>query len=110
MLVPNETSSPPGRTAPALKVALIKTIKTITIFNFLILILLLAFYKSADLANEEEAKTGTLVIALTSDRGLCGAVHSNVAKRIRAIMKEDPNASNLKIICIGDKAKLMLAK
>lgn len=109
MLVPNETWSPPGRMAPGLKVALIKT----TNFNFFLnsnFISLLAFYKSADLANEEEAKTGTLVIALTSDRGLCGAVHSNVAKRIRAIMKEDPNASNLKIICIGDKAKLMLAK
>jgi len=68
-----------------------------------------AFYSRADLKKEEQ-KPGTLLIALTSDRGLCGAVHSSVAKRIRAIMNTDPNASNIKIITIGDKAKLMLAK
>jgi F-type H+-transporting ATPase subunit gamma len=68
-----------------------------------------AFYSKADLAKEEQ-KPGTLLIALTSDRGLCGAVHSSVAKKIRAIMNTDPNASNIKIITIGDKAKLMLAR
>lgn len=47
---------------------------------------------------------------MTSDRGLCGGVHSAVAKKIRAIMKSDANAANIKIVCIGDKAKSMLAR
>lgn len=68
-----------------------------------------AFYERSDM-KQEQTKPGTLVIALTSDRGLCGAVHSSVVKKIRAIMATDPNAGKIKIVCIGDKSKLMLAK
>ena len=71
------------------------------------------FYKEADLATgneQEDTKKATLVIALTSDRGLCGAVHSSVAKRVRHIMAEEQNPADLKIICIGDKAKAMLQR
>lgn len=59
---------------------------------------------------KEEVKPGTLIIALTSDRGLCGAVHSSVAKRVRAIMASEENKDKIGIICIGDKSKAMLAK
>lgn len=73
-----------------------------------------AFYRNAELETEEEAaeipKPGTLILAITSDRGLCGAVHSSVAKKVRAIMANDPDAANIKIVCVGDKAKAMLAK
>lgn len=74
-----------------------------------------AFYRNAELeTGEEEAaeipKPGTLILAITSDRGLCGAVHSSVAKKVRAIMANDPDAANIKIVCVGDKAKAMLAK
>ena len=72
---------------------------------------MIAFYSKTDLIKpEDKAKAGTLMIAMTSDRGLCGGVHSAVAKRIRAVMKTDPNAANIKIVCIGDKAKSMLAR
>lgn len=67
------------------------------------------FYERSEL-KKEETKPGTLVIAMTSDRGLCGAVHSSVVKKIRAIMASDSNADNIKIVCIGDKSKAMLAK
>jgi len=71
-----------------------------------------AFYTNTDLikAGEETPKPGTLILAVTSDRGLCGGVHSSVAKKIRAIMKTDPNAQNIRIVCIGDKSKAMLAR
>jgi len=69
------------------------------------------FYGSSDLIKkDEETKPGTLIIALTSDRGLCGAVHSSVAKKIRAIMNTHPEAANIKLICIGDKSKAMLSR
>lgn len=72
----------------------------------------LAFYTASELEPKEEkpSSPGTLIIALTSDRGLCGAVHSGVAKKVRAIMNEDPNAANIKLVTIGDKAKAMLSK
>lgn len=72
-----------------------------------------AFYKSSDLVTEEDQETskpGTLIVAITSDRGLCGAVHSSVAKKVRHIMATEGDASNIKIVCVGDKSKAMLAK
>lgn len=71
-----------------------------------------AFYEQAELSPkaEEQQSPGTLIVAITSDRGLCGAVHSSVVKKVRLIMATDPNASNIKLICVGDKAKAMLAK
>ncbi|RWS01603.1 ATP synthase subunit gamma-like protein [Dinothrombium tinctorium] len=68
-----------------------------------------SFYERSEL-KPDQAKTGTLVVALTSDRGLCGAIHSSVAKKVRALMATDPNAANIKIVTIGDKAKAMLSK
>lgn len=70
-----------------------------------------AFYETSELAHkpDEPIKVGTLVIALTSDRGLCGAVHSSVAKKVRGILNTEGN-SGIRIITIGDKAKAMLAR
>lgn len=74
-----------------------------------------AFYQQAELSPaeqnaEEIEKPGTLLVAITSDRGLCGAVHSSIAKKVRSIMATDPDASNIKIVCVGDKSKAMLAR
>lgn len=41
-----------------------------------------AFYEKAEVAPPEDAKN-RLIIAMSSDRGLCGAIHSSVAKSIR---------------------------
>lgn len=73
----------------------------------------LSFYERSDLITEEEkeqTKPGTLIVAITSDRGLCGAVHSSVAKKVRQIMATEPDADKIKIVCVGDKSKAMLAK
>lgn len=69
-------------------------------------------------ANEKKAveatpilgSTKTLVIAITSDRGLCGAVHSSVARKIRGILAQSPNPDNIKIVCVGDKSRTLLAR
>ena len=41
-----------------------------------------AFYDSLDAKPQGEKKT-EFVVALTSDRGLCGAVHSSISKNIK---------------------------
>lgn len=61
-------------------------------------------------AKETYGKSPTLVIAITSDRGLCGAVHSSVAKKAKFIMANAESQDNIKIVCIGDKSRNMIAK
>jgi len=74
-----------------------------------------SFYDRSELIQKDEngemKEKGTLIIALTSDRGLCGAVHSGIAKRVKLTMAGLGSAAdNIKIITIGDKAKSMLAR
>ena len=59
---------------------------------------------------DKPGKTPTLIIAITSDRGLCGAVHSSVAKKIRGILNEAEDRKNVKIVCVGDKSRALLAR
>uniref|UniRef100_A0A224YMR0 F-ATPase gamma subunit n=1 Tax=Rhipicephalus zambeziensis TaxID=60191 RepID=A0A224YMR0_9ACAR len=69
-----------------------------------------AFYEVADI-KPPEGKQKTLIIAISSDRGLCGAIHSSVAKRIRTMMQEDPQLlENARIICVGDKVRGILQR
>ncbi|GIY08798.1 ATP synthase subunit gamma, mitochondrial [Caerostris extrusa] len=52
-----------------------------------------SFYESAEVKGDPN-KPGTMIIAVTSDRGLCGAVHSSVSKRIRAMLGEAADNSH----------------
>lgn len=51
-----------------------------------------------------------LFVALTSDRGLCGAVHSNICKTIRNELQTRANVDNVGIICVGDKSRAILSR
>jgi len=61
------------------------------------------FYKEAEIASDKETPK-ELYVAITSDRGLAGAVHSSVSKAIRADITEK-DLSNVKVICVGDKSR-----
>jgi len=67
-----------------------------------------SFYESAEVASDKEAPK-ELMVAMTSDRGLAGAVHSSINKKIRAELHEKMAAgediSNIKVICVGDKSR-----
>lgn len=56
----------------------------------------------------EEEKPNQLIVACSSDRGLCGAIHSSICKHIKAELATD--ASNAAILCIGDKSRAQLAR
>lgn len=45
-----------------------------------------------------------LYIAVTSDRGLCGALHTTICREIEADMNLS-TASEIKLVCIGDKGR-----
>lgn len=59
---------------------------------------------------QDAAKPNHLVVAMTSDRGLCGAVHSTISRTIRDKLYSDMKDKNVKIVCIGDKSKAMLSR
>lgn len=65
-----------------------------------------AFYEKAEVASPEAEKPQKLIIAITSDRGLCGAVHSSVARNIKNELATD--GENTKVICVGDKSRGIL--
>jgi len=56
----------------------------------------------------DESKPNHLIIAISSDRGLCGGIHSGVAKGIKAYAAE--HDVNTKVVVCGDKAKAALQR
>lgn len=60
---------------------------------------------------EEERKPKHLIVTISSDRGLCGSVHSNVARQIRSMMTErGQDAGTTVFVCIGDKVRTILQR
>ena len=53
-----------------------------------------------------------MYVAITSDRGLAGGVHSSICKAIRADLQEmtPEAAANTKVICVGDKSRAFMAR
>ena len=50
----------------------------------------------------------TLLVPITSDKGLCGGTNSNIVREVKAIVKPDRNA--YKIFVIGDKGSIALSR
>merc|ERR1711881_44709 len=73
-----------------------------------------AFYEQAKVGEDPEgapAPAGKeLYVALTSDRGLCGGVHSSICKTIRNELLEKPSLDNVGIICVGDKSRAQISR
>lgn len=53
--------------------------------------------------DDREVKN-VLVIAISSDRGLCGGFNANVIKRCRRIVETDYAGKNITFLCLGKKA------
>ncbi|CAD5112587.1 DgyrCDS1800 [Dimorphilus gyrociliatus] len=68
-----------------------------------------AFYEKAEIISDPQ-KPKHLLIAMTSDRGLCGAVHSSIAKMIRHDMAAKPSGTETMIVCVGDKSRSILGR
>lgn len=66
------------------------------------------FFDKLELEPTAEKTTEKLVIAVTSDRGLCGAVHTQVSRQARNEICESPD--HTKVICVGDKSRAILQR
>lgn len=71
--------------------------------------LYLEFYESLE-ATQDENSPKHLIVAMTSDRGLCGAVHSNIGRAIRDVMYKKAQGIETKIVCVGDKSRSFLSR
>ena len=67
------------------------------------------FYDSVE-ASQDEKKPNHLVLAITSDRGLCGAVNSSIVKTVREVINTSPSGTDTKVIAVGEKAKSLLQR
>lgn len=50
----------------------------------------------------------TLLVPITTDKGLCGGTNSNIVREIKALAKADRNA--YKIFVVGDKGSIALSR
>lgn len=66
------------------------------------------FYDSAETKPlEGEGEKKDLVIAVTSDKGLCGSIHSQLSKAVRNYLAKTPGAD---VVAVGDKVKAQLLR
>lgn len=63
-----------------------------------------------ELGETSAAESKTLLVTTTSDRGLCGAIHSGICRKIRADIAEMPADSDFQIATVGDKTRGILNK
>lgn len=64
------------------------------------------FEQAETKAMEEEGKK-TLFIVCSSDKGLCGGIHSGLSKATRRVLEKKPDAD---LVVIGEKSKAQLGR
>jgi F0F1-type ATP synthase gamma subunit len=50
----------------------------------------------------------TMLVPITSDKGLCGGTNSNIVREVKHMVKE--NRSAFKVFVVGDKGSIALSR
>ena len=64
------------------------------------------FEKAETKPLEGEGKK-TLIVVCSSDKGLCGGIHSGLSRRTRRMLEENPQAD---VVIVGEKSKAQLSR
>jgi len=64
-------------------------------------------FENAETKAEEGEGKKTLIVVASSDKGLCGGIHSGLTKATRRMLNEKPDAD---IVVIGEKSKAQLGR
>jgi F-type H+-transporting ATPase subunit gamma len=68
-------------------------------------------FKEAEADKVDEPGQKTLYIAISSDRGLCGGIHSAVSKATRKQIEESSGSEDVApLVVLGDKPKAQLSR
>lgn len=59
---------------------------------------------------ESRGKQNVLVVAITSNRGLCGGFNSNIIKKVNQLIRDDFRDSQVRVLCLGKKIKDVLKR
>lgn len=59
---------------------------------------------------EDRGSNKVLIVAITSNRGLCGGFNSNIIKKVNSLIKEDFSDSSVSVVCLGKKIKDVIKK
>lgn len=54
---------------------------------------------------ENRGNGNVLIIAITSNRGLCGGFNNNIIKQVNQLLVSEYKNSNVRVLCLGKKAK-----
>jgi len=68
-----------------------------------------SFFDSAEL-EQDKSKEKQLVLIMSSDRGLCGGVHSGICREMRNQMNEKAANIETKFAILGDKARGIMSR
>lgn len=60
-------------------------------------------------APAENQEPNELVVTLTSDKGLCGGINSNIVREVKQYVKER-NRNKVKILSVGDKGTVAMVR
>jgi F-type H+-transporting ATPase subunit gamma len=60
--------------------------------------------------SEQRIVNKVLIVAITSNRGLCGAFNSNIIKQVSALMDDTYNGKEISVLAIGKKANDAFSK
>ena len=60
-------------------------------------------------AKTNESKS-VLLVAVTSNRGLCGGFNNNIIKRVQYLIQNDLKENDVKVLCLGKKVKDVIKK
>jgi F-type H+-transporting ATPase subunit gamma len=68
----------------------------------------------SDASENKLAKTNDnnsiLLVAITSNRGLCGGFNNNIIKRVQHLIRADFQNNDVKVLCLGKKVKDVLKR
>ena len=60
-------------------------------------------------SDAEKTQPNNLIVVLSSDRGLCGGIHSNLVKAVKATLAEK-EGENTKIVACGEKSRQLFQR
>ncbi|XP_065829728.1 ATP synthase subunit gamma, mitochondrial-like [Oscarella lobularis] len=69
-----------------------------------------AFYDKSEIEAPDETAPNQLIIAVTSDRGLCGGIHSGIGKDLRAYLSQQSKETSTKLVVCGDKLRSLFQR
>lgn len=64
-------------------------------------------FESAETKALENPDKKSLLVVCSSDKGLCGGIHSGLSKKVRRILAEKPNCD---LVVLGEKCKAQLSR